>query len=180
MHDLARHLEERNLVSIHREPIDPNSMEGYVLALSDDLVVLQFVYDFNLDGIRVIRAADISDVRCSETNRFQKELMRHEGLEQQVPFDATFNTGNWRALISQFARQYPLMILECEAQDEADFVIGRVVKTSADKVQILGFSGDAEWDDNPTKLALDDLTCCRVGANYINLYQRYFERMARH
>jgi hypothetical protein len=180
MHDLARHLGERNLVSIYRERIDSNSMEGYVLALSDDLVVLQFVYDFKLDGLMVIRAADISDVRCSETDRFQKKLMSDEGLEQMVPFDAAFNTGNWRALLSQFAQQHPIMILECEAQDEPDFVIGRVLKTSADKVQILGFSGDGTWDDKPTRLALGDLTSCRVGTNYIEVYQRYFERMARH
>jgi hypothetical protein len=180
MHDLARHLKERNLVSIYREPIDSNSIEGYVLALSDDLVVLQFVYDFKLDGIKVIRTADISEVDCSDTNLLQKDLMSQEGLEQIVPFDATFNTGNWRALLSQFAQAYPLMILECEAQDEADFVIGRVVNTSSDKVLILGFSGDGKWDENPTSLAFGDLTSCRVGANYINVYQRYFERMTRH
>ena len=44
--------------------------KGFVLASSAELVVLQYVYDFNLDGLMVLRVADITDIRWSATGRF--------------------------------------------------------------------------------------------------------------
>ena len=41
MHPFAKHQEERNLVSVSRDAIEDNSIQGFVLAFSDTLVVLQ-------------------------------------------------------------------------------------------------------------------------------------------
>ena len=60
------------LVSIGRANIDTRSIQGFVLACSDELVLIQYVYDFNLDGLMVLRVSDISSIKCSATNGFQK------------------------------------------------------------------------------------------------------------
>ena len=180
MHKFSQHVQERNLVSIYREAIDANSIEGYILGASDKLIVLQYVYDFNLDGLVVLRIEDISEVRRSKTSIFQQALLAKEGVEQRVPFGASFNAESWRSIVTQLAQQYPIMILECESEEEPDFVIGRVDKTTVEEVHIQGFSGVAEWHDTPTKLPLTQLTSCQVDTNHINFYQRHFERTEFH
>ena len=176
MHQLAKHQKGRHLVSIHRSEIDENSIQGLILASSEDLVVFQYVYDFNLDGLMVLRVADITEVRHSATDKFQKGLLEQDGLMQRVPFGADFDLRNWKSVITQLSKEYPLMILECEALEEADFAIGRVLKTTQTGVQFLFFSGAANWAEKPEILKFKDITCCQVGTNYVNVYQRHFER----
>jgi hypothetical protein len=159
---------------VHRSRIDANSIQGFVLASSDDLVVLQYVYDFNLDGLMVIRTADITEVRCTATDKFQKRLLEQEGLIKRVPFGIDLKLNNWRSVISELSEKYALMILECEAGEEKEFVIGRVLDTTTIAVQVRYFSGAAAWSRTAVKLNFIDITSCRVGTKYIDVYERYF------
>ena len=176
---LEEHRQRRDLVSLRRDKIDDQAIQGYVLAVSDELVALQFVYDFRLDGLRILRVRDVTGVACTSVDRFQRELLVREGLEKAIPFGRTFALRDWRPLISQLAREFPLMILECEALDEPDFVIGRARSITETSVEFDHFSGVASWEAKPAMLALADLTSCQVETNYINVYRRHFERLAR-
>jgi hypothetical protein len=178
MHELSKHQKNRDLISICRREIDGNAIQGFVLASSEVLVVIQYVFDFNLDGLMVLRTNDVSEVRCTATDKFQRGLLLQEGLKQRVPFDASFDLRNWRSVISQLSNDNALAILECEGGKEKDFLIGQIVKTTATAVQIRHFSGAANWAERPKELKFKDLTCCRVGSNYAAVYQRHFERLA--
>jgi hypothetical protein len=178
MHQFAQYQKRRDLVSVRRNEIDDNAIQGFVLASSEELVVLQYVYDFNLDGLMVLRIDDITEVRCSATDKFQKSLLEQEGLIATVSFGSDFALSNWRSVISQLSKEYALMILECEAGDEKDFVIGRILTTTTTGAQVRYFSGAANWVRKPVELKFKDITSCQVGTNYLNVYQRHFERHA--
>jgi hypothetical protein len=178
VHKLSLLQKRRDLVSVRRKEIDDNSIQGFVLASSDELVVLQYVYDFNLDGLMVLRASDITEVRCTATDKLQRGLLVQEGLVERVPFGATFDLRNWQSVISQLAKEYALMILECEASEEKGFVIGHVLKTTKTTVQVRHFSGAANWAEYPETLKYKNITCCQVDTNYVNVYQRHFARNA--
>lgn len=178
MHQIGRHLKQRNLVSIRRDEIDENSIQGFILDSSEDLIALQYVYDFNLDGLMFLRVEDITEVKSSNTSKFQNKLLKQEGLLEKVPFGTTFDLRNWRSLIAQLSAEHELMILEREIGEESDFFIGRVLKTTEASVQGLYFSGAANWAKKPERLKFKDITCCQVGTNYTNVYERYFKKQA--
>ncbi|MCE3603904.1 hypothetical protein LXA47_09845 [Massilia sp. P8910] len=178
MYRLAQHQQQRNLVSISRSGIDAHSMEAFVLGVSEELVLLQYVYDFHLDGLMILRIADLTVVECSETCKFQRELLVQDGLLEQVPFDSLFDLRNWHTVLTQLANAYPLMILECEKLEEPDFVIGRVDQVTPEEIDFDYFSGTGRWGESLTTLALADITSCQVETSYIKAYQRYFERTA--
>jgi hypothetical protein len=178
MPPFEKHQKRRDLVSIRRDEIDEHPIQGFVLASSEDLVVLQYVYDFNLDGLMVLRVADITEVRHSATDKFQKGLLEQERLMTRIPFGADFDLRNWKSVIAQLSKEYGLMILECEALEEKDFAIGRVLKATQTGVRFQYFSGAANWAEKPDILKFKDITCCQVGTNYVNVYQRHFERQA--
>lgn len=178
MYEITRHQEQRSLISLRRDRIDDNAIQGFVIGTSDDLVLLQYVYDFRLDGLMVLAVADITEVRCTATDRFQQTLLDTDGLVAQVPFGLRINLEDWRSAIADLAHGYPLLILECERLEAPDFVIGRVKEMAHGEVRLECFSGAANWDEELVSLKYEDITSCQAGTNYTNVYQRYFERNA--
>lgn len=167
---------DRKLVSIRRDDIDPNSIQGFVLACSDELLLIQYVYDFRLDGLMVLRRADITDIRCTATDEFQKSLLIAEQLFQQVPFESDFDLRDWKSILTQFSSQYKLFLLEDEGSDVELFLIGDIEKIARSSVCLRYFSGAGNWDEKPIKLSFNCITSCQVDTNYLNVYQRHFER----
>lgn len=176
---LRKFAKDRSLVSIHRPAIDKNKIQGFVLDSSDGLVLLQYVYDFSLDGLMVLRADDISEVTRTKTDLFQEQLLADEGLLSRVPFDYRVNLTSWKTAISGLVQSHSLLILECERIEEPEFVVGRIAKIGANEVSVNHFTGTGRWLDELVTLRYDDITACQANTNYVNVYQRYFERHGR-
>lgn len=178
MFDLAKLQQERTLVSIRRDGIDDHTLLGYVLARSEALVAIQRVEDFRLDGLTILRRADITAVDCGDKVAFYGELLAAEGLLAQVPFGLALDLHDWRAAITQLSREHGFMIIECEDRDEPDFFIGRVVYSNEALVRFKFFSSTARWNETADEIAFADITCCQVDSHYLTVYRRHFERQA--
>jgi hypothetical protein len=178
MNRLANFARDRKFVSIRRDNIDAHPIHGFILGFSDKLVLIQHVYDFVLDGLVVLRTADITGIKCDTTNKLQKKLLIAEGIFQKIPFESTFDLCNWKSIMSMFSQRYRLIIIEDERPEEQVFLIGKIEKITKNNVCLRYFSGTGKWDKKPTKQAFSNITSCKVDANYINVYQRYFERLA--
>lgn len=175
-YQLAKHQKQRNLVSIRRGEIDGNSIQGFILDSSKELIALQYVYDFNLDGLMFLRVEDITEVKNSATNKFQKRLLQKEGLLEKISFGATFALSDWKSLIAQISQKRELMIIERETLTQPDFFIGVILKATKSGVRGRFFSGTAKWAERHEKLKFKDITSCQIRTNYINVYQRHFQK----
>jgi hypothetical protein len=173
-------MREQKLVSIRRHKIDPNSIQGFILALSDELVLLQYVYDFNLDGLMVLRLSDISEIKCSATDEFQKQLLIDEQLFNKINFSSKFTVENWKTTLTQLSSHYDYCILEDEEPEEPIFLIGKIQKIGKTDVSLTYFSGTGNRDEKPSKLPFKKISSYQVNTNYLNVYQRYFATHANH
>jgi hypothetical protein len=178
MTSLEHYQKRRELVSLHRSAIDNLSILGFVIGVSDQLVALQYVYDFSLDGLLVLRREDISDVSRNRGTEFQQSLLATEGMVRKIPFGLQLSLETWDAALSQLALLSPLLILQAEAKTTPSFVIGRLVKATAKQAEVLGFSVDGRWYTAPTCIRYSDLTWVQADTNYIRFYQRHFDRAA--
>lgn len=97
------------------------------------------------DGLLVLRKQDIAAARRSATDVFQQRILQEEGASWQVPFGQVFDAHDWASLIRQLACAWPLLVLECECRQPADFLIGKVLKIGRKQLQMRGFSGTARW-----------------------------------
>jgi hypothetical protein len=174
--DLKTVAHDRKFVSILRDELDSSSIDGFVLGYSDDLLLIQNVYDFRLDGLKVIRIADITAIESGATREFQKKLLVTEGLFQQIDFESPHDLRDWSDILTQFSLSRSLVILENEQQDDSIFLIGKIQKIGESGVSLRSFSGVGEWDEYPTLLPFSIITACSVDTNYSNVYQRHFER----
>jgi hypothetical protein len=176
MKSLPTHLKSRNLVTVARRKIDDRSIQGFVVGRSSALLALEYVYDFQIDGLMVLRLADVSSVDRTETDKFQQKLLAREGIRpgEQVP--RKIELDEWKAAIEQLSPHYPIMILERELGPAPEFAIGRPIKTGAAEVEFLTFSGIGRWAAKPEKWKYSQITSLQVNNRYANFYQRYFEQ----
>lgn len=173
--NLKRMHDDRELVAIRRDEIDDNKIQGFVLCVSNELVLFQYIYDFHLDGLMLLRIRDITDLNVSKTERFQKELLVEEGFFEKIDFELRPPISSYEA----FLRSLPedeLVILEDEIAEEPEFLIGPVLSIDGGEISIRFFTGAANWEKEPRVIEISEVTSCQVGSNYLWFYARYFER----
>jgi hypothetical protein len=178
MQTLPSCLQNRSLVSVRRRDVDDYGIQGFVVGLSENLLALEYVYDFQLDGLLILRRSDITEVRRTGTDEFQERLLKKEGVRSGQQEPTLLSLEDWKSIIDQLAEHYQYMILERELGPSPDLAIGQPVKTTAAQVEFRTFSGTGKWHAKTERLKYSQITSLQVNTRYIGFYQRHFERGA--
>lgn len=135
-------ISERSLVCIRRDEIDSRSWKAFPLAFSDQLLLVQYIYDFRVDGQLIFRRNDVTSITCRATDQFQRRLLKDNGLIQQIDFDFKATLSSFSALLES---QSPssIVILEKEGLDDPMFWIGRHIDSNEETRRLHEFSGAA-------------------------------------
>jgi hypothetical protein len=174
--NIERLIADRALISIRRKRVDARSIQAFPLAVSQRLVLLQYVYDFHIDGFMLLRLRDISDLKIGDTNIFQRRLLQEEGVLDQVKFGFSAPMESF----PDFLRSLPpteLVIIESELTDPPQMNIGTVASVDSRSVAINYMTGIARREETPRKMSVRDITSCQIRTNYISFYQRHFDRL---
>ena len=175
MINLEKYKNSQQLVSIKRKRIDDEPVQGFLLGYSDKLVLLQYVYDFNLDGLVVIRRSDISKIRSSKTDIFHTQLLKDQGIFEKINFSCPYPLKSWRDILDGFCHKGEIIIVENEESDPLVFIIGKPIKLGKKRVAMKEFDSEGAWISSPVKIAYQDITILKVDINYIKVYKCYFE-----
>lgn len=171
-------MQGKNLVSIERDDKDEQSIHGFILAYSDELILLQYVYDFTLDGLLVLRVGDITSIESDEIDVFQTQLLKDEGIYANVDFSQQYDVKDWPAVFSSLGKAYGFISLDDEDLQSPNFLLGELREIGEQSVSVLGFNGMAGWDEEASQMYYEDISYFQVGNNYAKVYKRYFERNA--
>lgn len=166
-------VERGEKVQITRAGMAHEVWNGFPLVVSDDYVLVRTLHEFALDGYAVMRLRDVTDVSSGEPERFFERVLRAEGLLDRVTAPRPVLLRSWRSVVESVRAHYRFAILECEASDENDFVLGEVasVDDEAASVHYIQVNGTREAD--VTRVALDELTLVRFDEQYVNFFGRY-------
>lgn len=175
---LSTYLKARNLVSIRRSDIDDYGIQGFLIGLSESLLAIEYVYDFQIDGLMVLRRSEITEVKRTGTDEFQERILKQEGIRPGAQTPMPLELNGWRPLIQQLSEHFPLMILERELGPSPEFAIGRSLRATAAQVEFHTFTGTGKWSAKTERLKYSQITCLQVNTRYLGFYQRYFERNA--
>lgn len=168
--------ESRALITIKRKKIDGNKIQGFLLDFSDELILIQYVYDFNFDGLMALRVSDITSIESTKTDVFQTKLLEGEGILSKTKFEVGYNVKNWVTLINGLSSDFRFLILEDENPEYPLFFLGEISKANEDCVSMRCFSGAGNWDDELSEISFEDISSLQVGNNYAQVYERYFSK----
>lgn len=167
----------KNLVSIERKYIDQNSIQGFILDESDELLLVQYVYDFRCDGLLVLSKSDITKVVSTKTDKFQTKLIKNLKLLDNQLLATNYNIQSWREFFRSIKSHHKYVIVEQERFEDPVFTIGRIERNLKSHIKMRHFTGIARWGDELQDINYGDITRCQVASNYINVYERYFGQL---
>jgi hypothetical protein len=157
------------LHTFERRKIDPHRLYGAIVAESEELLLIQRMYDFDFDGYMVIRRRDITKSYSSDSDAYCEQLMRDEGL-WKTPTKAVraLPLSDWQTLLTAL-RDKPVVI---ENERKGDFFIGPILECEAKTVTIHHFDGCGEWQ-KPERLSYRAITSVQFGSRYIMVHSRH-------
>ena len=173
---LSSCLRKQSLISVRRRNIDDYEIQGFLVGLSENLMALEYVHDFQVDGLMVLRRADITDERRTGTDEFQEKLLRDEGVRSGTQIQSPLKLDEWRSALEHLAETHEYMILERELGPAPEFAIGRPVRITAAQIEFQAFSGTARWYPKTERFKYSQLTSVRINTRYLGFYQRHFAR----
>jgi hypothetical protein len=162
----------------HVESPSISSVYGFPLAVGDELVLVQVVSDWALDGWTILRLADVTDVRSSEFDRFAERVLAGEGeLARVAPPVPDVPVASWgaafRALLAPSGGAAPLVIVHQEEYDGEPMDVGPIVGVRDDAVLLRYVDAAGVWDDEPTEIPLADVTRVEFGDRYSTVFAKY-------
>lgn len=152
------------LVLLRRNVWKADVLEGFVVDLDRDWVVLHVVYDVGLNGWSVVRLDTIRTVEREPANSFLPRALAQFGED---PAPVLVDLTSTRDVIGSLASTFPLLTLFTELEDPRSALVGRPVRTGAKKVDLLEITADGTWDGRDARrIRYEDITRIDVGGRY--------------
>lgn len=163
---LAHSIDSQEFVRVHRESIDESYLDGRVLAVSDDLLLLATVQDgYRPNGVVWLRVEDLSaiDLPSPRDGTASRVLeLRGEALETRGELPTT----TIGAAISAAAARYGLVTIYTEVLHPDECSVGTPVSIDDDTVVLQTIDPDARWHPDPESFSLEDITRIDAGGEY--------------
>lgn len=164
----------RRLVKLERPFRRESWLNGYVLAASDRLALVQVFHDFCHDGWVVTRVEDITEVVRDEKEAFFEAIFRGEGLlPRELPF--TVDLSSMPAAIRSVHAAHRPIIVESENLDddeEDDFWLGMIAEIDDLRVHVRFLSILGHWDDVDA-MPLRRITKLQLETPYLLTFMKY-------
>ncbi len=128
--------------------------------------------DFILDGYSIRRFKDVVKSEIKDDKCLEIDIA--EGLmEHLVTPDVDIT--DWKTSLTSLQKNGKNIIIEKESLDEneAKFVIGKVVKVMKNKVLFKAFDADGVWEDESWEIPFSQITSITFGSRYVEVFSKY-------
>ena len=142
---------------------------GFVLGVSDSLVYLRMLRNFQLDDFAVIRVADVWSVRSGPSERFFEKVLRAEGrldeLEPPLPLDIT----SIESVLAGLLELDPHVTIE----DDERFLVGRLEGVEGQVARLTYIRVDGTVDPSIREIDLPAIEVVMFGGDYLAMFRKY-------
>jgi hypothetical protein len=170
---LQKCIENSYQVHITRCKIDKNPIDCFPLIMSQDLLLVQYIYDFELDGYKLVRIKDMTSIISGKSERFSEFILKEEGILNQIKIPSFPILDKWVNVFRNLKSLEQNIIVECESTESNIFYIGKIVQVMKSSLLLLYFNELGEWDKEPTKIIFKDITSVSFDTRYINIISKY-------
>jgi hypothetical protein len=164
----------RSLVRIVRDIRGADKLVGFVLAVSEQLLLLHLASDkVFLNGYSAVRIKDIKSVRVLGPDEFFSRAFAHYGYLPVEPGGVRLQS--MTALLRSAGSRFPLVTIHVERDDPGVCFIGQVLHVGGGWLQLGFITPQAEWEEGVRSFPLGDVT--RV--DFDRQYERALHALAR-
>ena len=151
--------------------VPEGSHSGFVVGLSDDLVLLQAVHEWNDAGALVVPVDRVESVGISERHDDQIRILAFNSVKRTQRYKGVKLT-SMAALFRSVMAKGRFIVLSFE--DEAE--VGLIEDVGEDSVDLKAVDPGGNWTGDTLECAFDDITAVQFDDNYSRVLQRFIER----
>lgn len=170
---IKQNIEKLHEIKLNRSKIGADSLNCIPLEISKNLVLLQEIYDFELDGYVILRIKDITSIEITKSQQFSQFILEKEGKLNQIRKPSINSIDDWETVLTELSNPENNIIVECDSKETSKFFIGKITSIDKKSLFLLYFNGAGEWDDEPTEIPLKDITSINFDSKYINIISKY-------
>jgi hypothetical protein len=154
------------VVRIWRERIDRHALQGVVVSVSDDLVLVHRLSDaIHLDGYGVLRTGDVTQFESRP--RYGSFYQRALTVRRERPkLPRGIELASMGSAIESASSAFPLFTLHREAISRDTCAIGRLRTVTANTIILRCLTPMAKWDGEYPRYRLSDITLLEFGGQY--------------
>jgi hypothetical protein len=146
---------------------------GFILKISDSLILLQESADFRILGYQIIPVNSISRVRHNNSDKTYHRILKKEGLLNSVNLKYDIDLTNWKSACKGIKKTNLNVISECEHPDHEYFCIGELKRVNQKSISIRYFDATGTLDDENTTHNFNDITKLSFDDHYANVFSKY-------
>lgn len=161
--DLKAARDARQPVRLVRSVAGANYVEGLVLDVDRDWVLLHKLNDLRLDGWSAVRLDTVRKITGPGNGLATRRALKLHG-ERAQPVDADLSST--AKLVRSLARVAPLLALHYEESWPDECSIGRPVRLTKKAVHLLDVTPRATWDAESRRFTFRELTRIDFGGHY--------------
>jgi hypothetical protein len=174
---LIKSLHRKRMIYITRPYPGEPSLNGFVLGVGEDLVLIRQFHDFYPEGYAVLRIEEIATVEYGERERLFEYIIVNESIvDLAEPVWICKYLHGLADLLKQVEFLGCTIIVECEGRDWDDndeFYVGRIICSDEISISIKCLNSSAEWESRHTTVLCSNITKLQIDTPYVNMISRY-------
>lgn len=174
---IESHVKNKNYVQVSRgfksETFD--FIKGYIVAYSDDFIIIANIYEFTFSGFNCIPIGTITNIRRNKNDKYYGMIFETESPKKFKKITKKQNSIDISSLESIFTNledNEECVIVECERKKHSYFSIGHILKISSKSVMIEYFNAQGIIEE-PIKEKLKQITKITYKDTYSNTFEKY-------
>lgn len=172
---LQKHIDNKDLVLINRTFQNKEvNIDGFILSMSKDFLLLQVVFDFKFDGYSIIRMDQFDSIRYNKFDKTRKNILQAEGsFDKYYGHEGQISLTNWHDIFIDLEKLDYHLIIECENKKNPKFLIGPIEIVKKNKMDILYYDATGKLDKKASSVKYDDITIVWFGDKYSTTFRKY-------
>jgi hypothetical protein len=164
---LAQASRDHELVQVERALPGADPIEGYVVTLGPEWVLLSVLTEGAPDGWTGLRTSDVRSVVHAPSGPFvQRGLVHRENWPPQAPLEHLVVHGGVQELLASAGAGFSLLVLHREQADPLSCMVGRPAALTSDRLEWRHLSPDGVWEPGSDFWELSTITRIDVGTQY--------------
>lgn len=163
-------IKEGEVITVERESLDDYDMELIPQKIGGNLLLASYVYDFEIDGFKVITIKDITKIKRGEAERFHDFILEKEGLKTKAKMNLPIDS--WYDFFLSIPQNEVIDIsLEKEMYKE-NFFVGKIQEITENHLDFLTIDMKGKRSDC-VQISYEDITLVSFQNRYSKLLQKY-------
>lgn len=174
MENIKQYIDGSLEIGIWREKIDDDLISAIPLKRSNDLLLILYLYDFMLDGYKVLSMKDITEIQREESDKFQDYIIQRQGIIKNVDRLEKVNIDSWNDVFRFLHEKDKMLDISLERiENKRNFFVGKVDEIYDNFMMFREVTTLGIFKERRKKIYYEDITMISFGNKYSEMLDKY-------